>query len=133
AVTFENFGVAVRCVDGNLSVMLSGLPQATGRRHVKYSMGGEEETDGEWISGRDSTVAFTVWPRFVAARMSRGGLLSMAVPDGEGQRRYAVDLPASAVAIGQVFNTCSQDLEASIADTAPSREDVGRLFWRRTP
>ncbi len=133
AVTFENFGVAVRCMDGSLSVVLSGLPVATGTRRVRYRMGDGEETDGEWISGRDSTVAFTVWPRFVAAGMSRGGRLAMTVPDGDGSRQYAVDLPASDASISRVFSNCGHDLGASIADTAPSREDLAGLVWRRTP
>jgi hypothetical protein len=32
AMTFENFGVAVRCMDENLSVVVSGLPVASGER-----------------------------------------------------------------------------------------------------
>ncbi|GAA0868257.1 hypothetical protein GCM10009116_04300 [Brevundimonas basaltis] len=133
AVSFENFGVAVRCMDGNLSVVLSGLPVATGTRKVRYRMGDGEESDGEWISGRDSSSAFTVWPRFVAAGMSRGGRLALSVPDGDGTRQYAVDLPASGASISRVFRNCGHDLEAAIADTAPSREDLGGLVWRRTP
>ena len=133
AVTFDNFGVAVRCMDGSLSVVLSGLPVATGTRQVRYRMGDSEETGGEWISGRDSTAAFSVWPRFVAAGMSRGGRLSMKVPDGERMRQYAVDLPASEASITRVFSNCGHDLEASRADTAPSREDLTGLVWRRSP
>lgn len=133
AVTFENFGVAVRCMDARLSVVLSGLPVATGSRRIQYRMGDGQESEGEWISGRESTTAFTVWPRYVAAGLSRGGRLAMAVPDGDGTRQYAVDLPASGASISRVFSDCGHDLEASIADTAPSREDLAGLVWRRTP
>lgn len=133
AVSFENFGVAVRCMDGHLSVVLSGLPVATGTRRIRYRMGAGQESEAEWISGRDSTSAFTVWPRFVAAGMSRGGRLSLAVPAGDETRQYAVDLPSSGVSIGRVFSHCGHDLEATIADTAPSGEDLAGLVWRRTP
>lgn len=133
AVTFENFGVAVRCMDERLSLVLSGLPVATGSRRIRYRMGDEEESGGEWISGRDSTSAFSVWPRYVAASMSRGGRLSMTVPDGEGNRHYAVELPASGASVARVFQACGQELDPPETDTAPKGEDMTGLVWRRAP
>jgi len=111
AVSFETFGVAVRCLDDRLSVVLSGLPVVTGERRLGYRMADEERENSLWISGRNSPSAFSVWPRDVAAGMSRGGRLSISVPDGEATRRYSVDLPASPQAINRVFRACGEMLD----------------------
>jgi len=133
AVTFENFGVAVRCMEGNLSVVMSGLPVATGDRTLRYRMGDAPEADSRWISGRDSTTAFSVWPRFVGTAMSRGGRLELGVPDGQVVRRVAVDLPASPEAVGRVFRACGQELQPPASDEAPDRENMAGLVWRQSP
>lgn len=133
AMTYENFGVAVRCMDDNLSVVISGLPAASGERRLSYSMGGDTERESVWVSGRDSTAAFAVWPRYVAAAMSRGGRLVIVAPDGEQSRRYAVDLPASSSSVGRVFQACGKVLEPVGQTTAPSGESFAGVRWAERP
>ena len=133
AVSFENFGVAVRCMAGSLSVVMSGLPTASGLRTIQYRMGDAPEMESKWVSGMDSNTAFAIWPRSVASGMSRGGRLSMGVPDGETVRRYAVDLPPSADAIARVFRACDHELSPPGEDAAPAGENFAGLVWRKSP
>lgn len=133
AVTFDRFGVAVRCADGSLSVVMAGLPVASGQRRLLYSMDGRPEAETLWVSGPDSTSAFAVWPRSFARAMSRGGRLSVAALDGQTTRRYVVDLPPSANSIGQVFQACGHDLVPSGNNEAPSGEDFAGLRWAQRP
>ncbi len=133
AVSFENFGVAVRCMSGRLSVVMSGLPTASGQRTIQYRMGEAPGANTTWVSGKDSNTAFAIWPRSVATGMSRGGRLSMGVPDGETIRRYAVDLPPSTDAIARVFRACGHELSPPGEDTAPAGENFAGLVWRKSP
>jgi hypothetical protein len=133
AVTFDNFGVAVRCMGGSLSVVMSGLPSGSGERRLTYRVGNVQRTNTLWVSGRDSTTAFSVWPRAVALEMSRGGPLVVAAPDGERARRYAVELPASPEAIGRVFQACGQTLAPADGEAAPGGESFAGLRWRDQP
>ena len=133
AVTFPNFGVAVRCMDTNLSVVLSGLPLASGERTLRYRMGDDPETETRWISGSDSSSAFAIWPRSVATRLSRGGRLSITAQDGETARRFVVDLPASDSSISQVFRACGHDLEPPGQVSAPGGADFAGMVWVRSP
>jgi len=133
AVTFDRFGVAVRCMDGSLSVVISGLPEASGQRRLLTSMRGEPEVETLWVSGSRSTSAFALWPRSVARNLSEGGRLSVAALDGETTRRYVVDLPPSSTSIAQVFQACGHELVPATDDQAPSGEDFAGLSWARTP
>lgn len=133
AMTFDRFGVAVRCMEGSLSVVMSGLPEASRERRLLYSVGGGPETETVWVSGPRSTSAFALWPRSFATKLSRGGRLSVAALDGETTRRYVVDLPASATSIATVFQACGHDLVRTGEDDAPSDEDLSGLIWVRSP
>jgi hypothetical protein len=133
AVTFENFGVAVRCMEENLSVVLSGLPADSGQRRLMYGMDGEPESESLWVSGQDSTTAFAVWPRSVATALSRGGRLSVLAPEGASMRSYVVQLPASAGSVGRVFQACGRELDSSRPDDSPAKEDFAGLVWARSP
>lgn len=133
AVSFETFGVAVRCLDGRLSVVLSGLPVTSGERRLRYSMGDTTIDESLWISGTRSSAAFSVWPRSVAAGMSRGGRLSISVPDGTVSRRFEVDLPASPQSIDRVFQACGEELDPPPSDAPPSDESFSGFRWRSGP
>jgi len=132
AVTFQNFGVAVRCVNDRLSVVVSGLPSGSGRRSLGWSLNGAPDTMSQWVSARSSTSAFAVWPRSVATQLSHGGRLNVSVADGARVRRYEVDIPASQQAVGRVFEACGQSLTAP-TDIAPSGESFAGLRWDRVP
>lgn len=133
AVTFDRFGVAVRCMDGSLSVVMSGLPEDSGQRRLLYSMAGRPEVETLWVSGSRSTSAFALWPRSFARTMSEGGRLSVAAVDGQTTRRYVVDLPPSPTAIATVFQACGHDLVPARRDDAPSGEDFAGLRWAKGP
>jgi hypothetical protein len=133
AVSYENFGVAVRCLDGILSVVVSGLPEGRGVRTFRYQMGDQTETDSRWVAAGDGTTAFAVWPTRTAAGMAKGGRLSLGVRDGERMRRIAVDLPPSTGAVSQVFQACGRELTSETEANEPDRENLGGLRWRSTP
>jgi len=133
AVTFENFGVAVRCMDGAFSLILSGLPEASGERTIRYEIG-DEEAESLWVSAPDSTSAFAVRPNWLAYHLSKGGHLALTVPDDQESRRIVADLPPSPQAIARVFSACGRampedrsrlEIEEAIA--------MPGLTWRSMP
>jgi|APAra7269097235_1048549.scaffolds.fasta_scaffold00282_22 hypothetical protein len=132
AVTFQNFGVAVRCANDRLSVVVSGLPAGSGRRSLGWSLNGAADRTSQWVSARNSTSAFAVWPRSVATDLSHGGRLNVSIADGSRVRRYEVDIPASNQAVGRVFEACGLSLTTP-ADVAPSGESFVGLRWDRAP
>lgn len=132
AVTFETFGIAVRCRDNVLSVVASGVPVAEGSRIFKYSMGGEPERNTTWVGTRRSQTAFAIWPASVASDLRQGGRLSLGVPDGDHIKRITVDLPPSPSAIGQVFAACGRELPDD-DHAEPDQENLGALVWRQRP
>lgn len=133
AVTFDTFGVAVRCLNGSLSVVMSGLPPASGERTLGLGIGDDPIAASRWISPRDGTAAFALWPRSVAGRLSKGGRLTVSAPDGDRTRRYVVDLPPSESSVSRVFRACGQALDADDEDAAPAGEDFAGLLWDRSP
>lgn len=132
AVTFDNFGVAVRCLDETLSVVVSGLPTREGVQTFSYQMGDETDDDTLWVSRGVGQSAFALWPAHVARDLSKGGRFALGVPDGERIRRIAVDLPASPSAIGRVFQACDRQLDDDTSN-APDRENLAGLQWRDRP
>lgn len=131
AVTFETFGVAVRCHENALSVVVSGLPVASGERRLRYQMGDSPEIESVWVSGRNSPAAFAVWPQKIASDLSSGGTLRITALEGEQVRRYQVDLPASPVAIPRVMATCGH--EPYSQRDAPTGENLAGLRWVSRP
>ena len=133
AVNFDTFGVAVRCVDDVMSVVVSGLPMERRMRTIRHRIGNQPEMTGSWVSAADGSAAFSVWPAATAAYLSRGGTWVLEVPDGGRIRRISVDLPASASAIGEVFAACGRTLTPTSEVDEPSQEDFGALRWVRMP
>jgi len=134
AVTYDNFGVAVRCMDDVMSVVVSGLPPGHGIRTIRHQLGDQPEMSGRWVSAGDrGAAAFSVWPASTAAYLSRGGLWVLDVPDGERVRRISADIPASATAIGEVFSACGRTLSPESLAGEPSRESFSGLRWIETP
>lgn len=134
AVTFDNFGVAVRCMGDTLSVVISGLPPASGERRIGFGMAERPATETIWISPQNGTSAFSLWPRSTAIDLSKGGRLSLSVPQTDASpKQYLVDLPGSDQAVGRVFKACDLTFERATDDPAPRREDLGGLRWIDTP
>lgn len=130
AVTFDTFGVAVRCLDGTLSVLMSGLPSGSGERLLSYGVD-EPPQPSHWISGRNSTAAFALWPGSVAGELSKGGRLTVDAADGERPQRHVVDIPRSDSSVDKVFQACGRRLDAN--DDAPSGENFAGMRWDRPP
>lgn len=133
AVSFENFGVAVRCLDDTLSVVVSGVPRGRGLRTFRYQRGDEVETDSRWVADDNGPNAFAVWPARTAAGLARGGRLTLGVRDGDALRRIAVDLPPSTTAVGQVFQACGRELTPATENSEPDRESLSGLRWVNAP
>lgn len=136
AVSFDNFGVAARCVDGQLSVLMSGLSMARGEQKIGVSIGDEPAKDATWISTGDGTL-FSLWPTSTANTLREGGSLRITVPASGNQpaRRYAFDLPKSEASVAAVFEACDRSLPRSRAeaDAVPSSENLAGLRWVRRP
>lgn len=132
--------LAVRCRDGDLELLLSGLPpldRNTRRIEAAYSDGRVEA--GYWISSGDGSLVFSPVPRLDARRLRQGGPLQVSVAvstDPEVPlRRYALDLPAQSANLDQVLADCG-------ADGPDARDEMVRWsippgtggdFWRRHP
>lgn len=133
AVTYDNFGVAVRCMDDVMSVVVSGLPQGPGIRTIRHQIGDQPEMSNRWVSAGDGGAAFSIWPASTAAYLARGGRWVLDVPDGDRIRRISADIPPSPAAIGEVFSACRRTLSPTSQDDEPSQEDFGVLRWIRVP
>lgn len=133
AVTFDNFGIAVRCVDRRLSVLMSGMPPGRGERNLKMALGESGEADQTWISAGDGTTVFSLWPTSVANYLRQGGRLQVIAPQDDGPaRRYVVDLPRSDAAVPAVLTACGETIPSEgQANGVASREDLTGLTWAR--
>ena len=133
AVTYDNFGVAVRCMDDVMSVVVTGLPPGRGIRTIRHRIGDQPEATGQWVSAGEGSAAFSVWPASTAAYLAVGGRWVLEVPDGDRLRRISVDLPASPTAIGEVFTACGRTLSPTSRDDEPDQVDFAGLTWARDP
>lgn len=133
AVNFDSFGVAVRCVDDVMSVVVSGLPVERRARTIRHRIGDQPEMTGSWVSAGDGSAAFSIWPAATAAYLSRGGRWVLEVPEGDRTRRISADLPASPSAIGEVFAACGRTLTPTSLVDEPRQEEFGILRWVRMP
>lgn len=132
AVTFDNFGIAVRCLNDTLSVVVSGVQATEGEQVVRFAMADRAEGDTTWIAGPGGSSLFSIWPAAIAVQLQKGGRLSLGIPDGERTRRTAVDLPPSPSAIGRVFSACGLT-GPSEGPEQPDGESLNGLRWRSVP
>lgn len=137
-------GIAVRCNDGGLEALISGLPRSD--EDVRTLGIGFPDDKGEvrihdqqWNVAVDKTVAVSGLPAPFARLARKGGAMQLRVPGGgEGGRtvRYVLDLPASNTAIDETLTACDRPLEDP-RDAAWA--DVGQnglpssLAWTRPP
>lgn len=135
AVTFDNFGVAVRCMDEVMSVIVSGVPDGKGLRQIGFQMNDAENSTSSWVTGANGTTLFAVWPTYVATELRKGGRLALTVPDAATgrDRRIVTDLPESRDSVAQVFQACGREPPGASGNNAASHTDLGRLVWARTP
>ena len=132
AVTFDNFGVAVRCLNDTLSVVVSGVQASEGEQSVRFAMADRAEGETTWVGAPGGRSLFSVWPAAIAMHLQKGGRLSLGIADGERTRRLAVDLPPSPSAIGRVFAACGLPAPSE-GPEQPDGENLSGLRWRSVP
>lgn len=132
--------IAVRCRDGDLDLMISGLPLMEGtvrRVEAVYSDGRAE--GGAWFLGGDGSLIISPVPRIDARRLRQGGPLQLSVALGSGPesplRRYALDLPAQTVNLDRVLEACGADQPHPREDLVRWTQQPGAVdnLWRRLP
>lgn len=132
AVTYDNFGIAVRCLNDTLSVVVSGVQAEEGEQTIRFAMADKGERDTSWIGARGGVSLFSIWPASIAAYLRDGGRLSLGIPNGERTRRMAVDLPPSPTAIDRVFAACGRDAPEQATGRLDG-ENLNGLRWRSIP
>ncbi len=134
-------GIAVRCVDGGLEALISGLPADTAeQRVIGVAFPGDERlSDQQWNVAVDNTIAVSSMPAPFARKLREGGQLQLRVAGGaEGGRnlRYVLDLPASNSAIDETLTACDRPLvdprDAAWADVGDNGLPTN-LQWLKRP
>jgi len=108
-------GIAVRCVDGGLEALISGLPSNTDeQRTIGVAFVGDERiTDQQWNVAVNPTIAVSNMPAPFARKLRNGGELQLRIAGGaeDGRNlRYVLDLPASNAAIDETLTACDRPL-----------------------
>lgn len=134
--------LAVRCVDGALDGVITGLPQyRAGRptRPLGLAFGDEPMRQTRWSVTTDRTVAISDYPAAFARSLRKGGPLKILIPGGaeDGRNlRHDLVLPPSAAAIEETLAACNRPLEDPRDALLPDIEDNGLpagLTWARPP
>lgn len=106
--------VAVRCTDGALDVLVTGLPPAAGMtRTLLVGRVGEAQERESWTVGSSATVAFSQVPARFARALRGGGRLEVVAQDETGQpdRRLVYDLPTEWANIDRTLQACDRPLQ----------------------
>jgi len=139
SLQYSNGGVAVRCADDSLDLILFGLPAAPeGTRALRVAFGDGVFYDQTWTAGPNGTAAFSELPARMARMLRAGGRLQVIASTAEGQpnRRLVFDLPRSAAAVDTVLTTCGKPLndprDGLDPWVTPTGLPAGRT-WARAP
>lgn len=112
--TTTGINVVVRCVDGGLEAILTGLPPIDAEeRQIGVGFGEEPINDQRWNVAIDNTVAVSELPASLARKLREGGQMHLRfVAAGEDGRtiRYVIDLPPSQTAIDATLTACGRPL-----------------------
>lgn len=141
SVNFGHLGIAVRCHDGGLDVVLTGLPPTEEPRREILLKFPDEETPSptHWNVGMDRTIAVSERPAGFAREVRKGGRLDVVIPGGaEGGRnlRYALDLPSQHAVLDGVLTTCNKPLDDPRDAELKALGDTGLpggIGWARPP
>lgn len=117
AAGFDN-GISLisRCSKNVFDLILTGLPEATGRdvaRELIFIVDHEaDEKPSAWTVGEDRTVAFSRLPALIARQLAEGGNLQIIIPAPPGGRRtrYVMELSRSNSAIEETLTACGRAL-----------------------
>ena len=117
SVDFGGIGIAVRCQDGGLDAVITGLPPVTDaeRRTITLKFADDESPRATmWNVAVNPATGVSERPAAFARQLRQGGRLDVVVPGGaEGGRnlRYALDLPSAHAVIDQTLQACGKPLE----------------------
>lgn len=134
--------LAVRCVDGALDGVITGLPQfPAGRltRPLGLAFGDERMHQTRWSVTTDRTVAISDYPAAFARSLKRGGPLRIMIPGGaeDGRNlRHDLVLPPSSAAIEETLTACNRPLEDPRDALLPDIEENGLptgFHWATPP
>lgn len=131
--------IAVRCLNGDLDVLLSGLPPMEGNsRRIEASYPDGRTEVGSWIPAGDGSLNFSPAPHMDARRLRRGGALQLSVATESSiaspLRRYALDLPARSANLDRVLDACGAAGPDPRDDLIRWNQPVGMTdLWRRQP
>lgn len=136
----EGVGVAVRCRNQGLDLVLVGLPPAStdrDSRTLEIGLGSAAPFETRWMVGEPSTAATALVPAYLARTLREGGLFRVIVPAEGEQRRaeYRLPLPRSVAAVNDVLTACRtplQDDRDEAARAAFAADDLV-LDWVRRP
>lgn len=130
--------IAVRCQDGTLDVIVTGLPALEGRtRFLETSFGDRPAERGPWAAAADGTSVLSMSPVPTARRLRAGGPVKLSVAvdaanDGP-LRQYAFDLPAESASLDRLLDSCgvpTSDARDDLPRWTPARGSTGN-YWRR--
>lgn len=118
AAGFDNgISLIARCSKNVFDLILTGLPEATGRdvaRELIFIVDHEaDEKPYAWTVGDDRTVAFSRLPALIARQLADGGNLQIIIPAPPGGRRtrYIMELSRSNSVIEEILTACGRSLE----------------------
>jgi len=113
--------LAVRCLDGDLSVMATRLPTPLTGANTMEMIVAERSPGLSWRPIGDGRTAYHAAPDIAARDLRRGGPVTLRVI-GEGGRiqRYDLSAPAASANVGRVLQACGRAL-------SDPRDDLRRL------
>lgn len=106
----------IRCLDGKLDVMMTGMPIETGLqfRKLEWASEGGEHQRQTWINLPDRPMVFAARPVHVARILRKGGAASVRLlPTAEmaQTRRYDLPLPSDGSGVDHVLTACEVRLD----------------------
>jgi hypothetical protein len=134
--------VGVRCMEGRLDAVMSGLPEAprgSRLRPLRIALRDEPMKDSRWNVTRDRTAAVADYPAPFARELREGGRFQVVVPNGGGpglNLRHDLVLPASSTAIDSVLTACEKPLVDPRDALLPDIDENGMspgIIWTRGP
>lgn len=113
--------LAVRCLDGDLSVLATRLPAALPGANTMEMIVGDRSPGLSWRPIGDGRTAWHAAPDIAARDLRRGGAVTLrAVGDDGRLRRFDLSAPPESANVGRVLQACGR----AVSDP---RDDLRRL------
>lgn len=136
SLTFDQNILALRCREGVLDMLVSGLPVSTGEsRMVRVSAGAIADEEQRWFARPGEPVLGPEEPARLARQLRAGGELDLRVePEAEGERprRYRLPIPASGASVDAVLAACGTPRDEP-RDLLRRASGADSPIWRAQP